>query len=198
MSTDDNNQDLVTIDDNDGGDGNDQTAEEIRLAKAEYEELVGYKSTVGSLKREIKELKRANLDGKGQGRTETLKNQMEDFGLTEKAFLRSAGISDAEEVQLAKETSRKWGMDLDRLVDDDDFKLKLEKHRVTKSNAKATNVDGGSGTGQSTAKNSTDYWSERNILPTAKDVPDRKTRAKIALEMAQLSKGGGRGKFYNE
>lgn len=195
MNTDDNNQDGITTD-NGNGEGNGQTAEEIKLTKAEYEELVSHKSTVGSLKRELKDLKKS-LEGKGEGTTETHKTQQEEFGLLQKSYLRSAGITDPDEVELAKGLSKKWGMDIDVLVDDEDFKLKLDKIRTTKSNAKATNVEGGNGSSGG-AKNSVDYWSQKGELPTSKDVPDRKTRADIHREMAKRSRHGGGGKFYNE
>lgn len=187
------NQDVVVDVDNDGG-GNEADAQDIKLSKEEYGKLKAYESTVGSLKRELKDLKKA-MESKGN--EEAPKSQKEEFGLTEKAFLRSAGITDADEVELAKGLSKKWGMDIDALVDDEDFKAKLEKVRNTKANAKATNVEGGNGSSGG-AKNSIDYWSQKGDLPSSKDVPDRATRAKIHREMAQRSRGGGGGKFYNE
>jgi hypothetical protein len=141
-------------------------------------------------------LKKA-LEGKGEGRTEAPKSQKEEFGLLQKSFLRSAGITDPDEVELARETSKKWGVDVDSLVDDEDFKLKLDKLRTTKSNVKATTVEGGSGASGG-AKNSVDYWSQKGELPSSKDVPDRKTRAEISREMAKRSRHGSGGKFYNE
>lgn len=194
MNTDENNQE-VTIDNNNGGDGNGQV-EEVKLTKAEYEELIGHKSAVGSLKRDLKEARKA-LDEKNSGKLETPKNQPEEFGLLQKSFLRAAGIVDPDVVELAKTLSKKWNMDIDVLVDDEDFKAKAEKITTAKSNAKATDVEGGSGTSGG-AKNSTEYWSQRGELPTAKDVSDRKTRANIHREMAKRSRGGGGGKFYNE
>jgi len=195
MNPDENNQEGV-ITDTDNGGGNDEAIENLNLSKREYEELVGYKSTVGSLKRELKDLKKA-LEGKGEGRTEAPKSQKEEFGLLQKSFLRSAGITDPDEVELARETSKKWGVDVDSLVDDEDFKLKLDKLRTTKSNVKATTVEGGSGASGG-AKNSVDYWSQKGELPSSKDVPDRKTRAEISREMAKRSRHGSGGKFYNE
>lgn len=194
MNTDENNQE-VTIDNNNGGDGNGQV-EEVKLTKAEYEELIGHKSAVGSLKRDLKEARKA-LDEKNSGKLETPKNQPEEFGLLQKSFLRAAGITDPDVVELAKTLSKKWNMDIDVLVDDEDFKAKAEKITTAKSNAKATDVEGGSGTSGG-AKNSTEYWSQKGELPTAKDVSDRKTRANIHREMAKRSRGGGGGKFYNE
>lgn len=195
MDTDNNNQDVV-IDNTDNGGGNDTDAQDIKLSKDEYGKLKAYESTVGSLKRELKDLKKS-MEANGQGKTEAPKSQQEEFGLLQKSYLRSAGITDAEEVELAKGLSKKWDMELDVLVDDEDFKAKLEKIRTTKANAKAINVEGGSGTSGG-AKNSVEYWSQKGELPTSKDVPDRKTRAAISRTMAERSRGGGGGKFYNE
>lgn len=196
MNTDENNQEGVI--NNDDGGGNDEmtTTEEVKLTKAEYEEFVGYKSTVGSLKRELKDLKKS-LEGKGEGRAEAPKSQSGEFGLLQKSFLRSAGIIEPDEVELAKQTSKKWGVDVDSLVDDEDFKAKLEKLRTTKSNAKATTVEGANGSSGG-VKNSVEYWSQKGELPSSKDVPDRKLRAEISREMAKRSRYGSGGKFYNE
>lgn len=183
--------DIVVTEDNGGG--NETEAQEIKLSKDEYGKLKAYESTVGSLKRELKDLKKSME----KGTEEAPKSQQEEFGLLQKSYLRSAGITDADEVELAKGLSKKWGMDIDVLVDDEDFKAKLEKIRTTKANAKATNVEGGNGSSGG-AKNSIEYWSQKGELPTSKDVPDRAARAKIHREMAQRSRGGGGGKFYNE
>lgn len=195
MNTEENNQDGI-VTNNDNGGGNDLGDQDIKLSKDEYGKLKAYESTVGSLKRELKDLKKS-LEEKGQGNKEAPKSQQEEFGLLQKSYLRAASIVDADEVELAKTLSKKWGMELDVLVDDEDFKAKLEKLRTTKSNAKAVDVEGGSG-GTGGAKNSTEYWSQKGELPSSKDVPDRATRAKIHREMAQRSRGGGGGKFYNE
>lgn len=195
MDTDNNNQDGV-ITDNDNGGGNGATAEEMKLSKAEYEELIGYKSTVGSLKRELKDLRKA-VEGKGEGHAEAPKSQKEEFGLLQKSFLRAAGYTDPEVVELAKTLSKKWDMDVDVLVEDEDFKAKAERILTTKANAKATDVEGGSGSSGG-AKNSVEYWAQKGELPSSKDVPDRKTRADISRELAKRSRHGSGGKFYNE
>jgi hypothetical protein len=195
MDTDNNNQD-VTIDANNGGEGNgNEAAQEFKLSKAEYEELVGYKSTVGSLKRELKDLKKSS-EGNGQGNKETPKTNTEEFGLLHKSFLRAAGITAEDEVDLAREVSKKWGMDIDKLVDDEDFKGKLQKVRDAKANAAAVDVRGGSSS-SSGAKNTPQYWIQKGTPPTPNDIADRKTRASIIRAMADHGKNAG-GKFYNE
>lgn len=186
------NQEVATPEEG-AGEGKDQTTEEVKLSKAEYEELVGYKSTVGSLKRELKDLKKPKDEPKES--KETPKNQTEEFGLLQKTFLRAASIVDEDEVELAKDIQKKTGVDWDRLVDDDYFQMKLKKLRDGKANTAALDVRGGSAPSGG-AKNTSQYWMAQGNPPTAKDVPDRKVRAKIVREMLDTQKNAG-GKFYN-
>lgn len=172
---------------------NDTTTEgdvaEVKLSKAEYEELVGYKATVGSLKRDMKDLKKS-LDTK----TETPEVKADEFGLLQKTFLVSSGIKDADEIELAKEIQKKTGVEWDKLVEDDYFQSRLTKLRNTKENANATDVTGGSGGG---VTKSADFFIAKGVPPTAKDIPDRKARVAIINQMMDAEKNGG-GKFYNE
>lgn len=165
-------------------------AETISVSREEYEKL---NQTIGSMKRELKDLKKPKEETTDTSKT---KSDSEEFGLIQKTFLRSAGISDAEEVELARELSKKWDMDIDVLVDDEDFKVRLEKHRTSKANALASsNIKGGGGTNN--AKLSSEYWSAKGVPPTRADVPDRKVRAKIVRDMMASSGTNGK-RFYND
>lgn len=119
--------------------------------------------------------------------------------LAAKAFLRSAGITKKEEVELALSTAKKWGIDtdnLDELVDDDDFQTKLEKLRTKQANIEAsTGVNGDKPT--TSVKNTAEYWIAKNTPPTPDQVPDGATRRKIIAEMMRLAETGGK-KFYND
>ena len=176
----------VVIDTNDG-EGEPET-DVLTIPKKDYETL---NQTLGSLKRELKDLKKSKEEVK-----ETPKTKPEESGLLQKSYLRAAGISDAEEVELALSTAKKWGVEVDALVDDEDFTAKLEKLRTSKANALATsNVRGGPSA--ASAKNTPDYWLAKGAPPSASDVPDRKTRAKIVR--ALMAKAGTNGKtFYND
>ena len=158
--------------------------EVVTLKKSEYETL---NQTLGSLKRELKDLRKP--------KEETPAPQLDSSGLVEKTFLRAAGISGDEEVSLALETAKKWGMPIDKLVDDEDFKQKLEKHRIQKANLEATTNVRGDKSGGS-AKDSLAYWQAKGTPPTPQDVPDDKTRRGIVREMIKSSKSGA--KFYNQ
>lgn len=160
-----------------------------RLAALEAE-LSKRDETIGSLKRDLKDAKKTK-----ETVTSEKNEAPESNTLLEKAFLRSAGITDKEEVELALSTAKKWDMSIDALVDDEDFKGKLEKHRTTKSNALATSNIRGDKSGGS-AKDTPAYWIAKGTAPTADQVPDRKTRATIARAMIANTKSGK--KFYSD
>lgn len=185
------NTEVVADTNNNEGGGEESNADTIAVAKADYEKL---NQTLGSLKRELKDLKKAKEETKDVSK-ETTTAKPDSNNLIEKAFLRSAQITAEDEVELALTTAKKWGVSVDKLVDDEDFKTKLDKLRTTKSNIAATsNIRGAAGTSQ--AKNTPEYWVAKGVPPTAADVPDRKVRAKIARAMMDSSKSGK--KFYNE
>ncbi len=170
----------------DGGEGKETGSENITLSKADYDKL---NQTLGSLKRELKDFKKPKEEPKETPQTKP------DLGLLQKSYLRAAGISDSEEVELALSTAKKWGVEVDALVDDEDFKAKLDKLRTNKANLAATsNIKGGKGTQES--KNTPEFYIARGTPPSATEVPDRKTRAKIARAMIENTKSGK--KFYND
>lgn len=186
MITDDNNQNTSTDDQsNDVGDQGGETQDEvITLKKADYDKL---QTTLGSMKRELKDFRKP--------KEETVTKTPEVPALLQKSYLRAAGITAQDEVALAMDTAKKWGVEVDQIVDDEDFQVKLGRLRTQKSNEVATtNVRGGSGTSQ--AKNTSEYWIAKGIPPSPTDVPDRKTRAKIALDMMANAKSGKT--FYND
>ena len=183
MDTETTETDVVT---ETGGEG--EQAETLTIPKKDYETL---NQTLGSLKRELKDLKKTK-----ETATETPQTKPTDTGLLQKSFLRAAGISDAEEVELALSTAKKWGVEVDALVDDDDFKAKLEKHRTAKANSLATSNIRGSA-GETQAKNTPEYWISKGAPPSRTDVPDRKTRATIVRAMMKNASTDGK-KFYND
>ena len=114
----------------------------------------------------------------------------------EKVTLRSEGITHPDDVELARSISKKWGMDVDEVVADEDFKVKLERQQTARANVAATaGVKGGGGT--SDAKNTAEYYIAKGVPPTKEQVPDRKTRAAIVRTMVAGANTGGK-KFYND
>lgn len=191
MTTNDNNQNPT--EGKPEGEGSQPTSEEIKLTKAEYDELQKIKVEHGSFKRELKDLKKSQETKKDETPEQT---KPEDSALLKKAFLRSSGITEKEEQELALETAKKWGVEVDALVEDADWQTKLSKFRTEKSNAlAASGLKGGAGT--SGAKNTTEYWKAKGTPPTPDDVPDRKTRQKIVRELRESSSNKGT-RFYNE
>lgn len=185
--TDNNSQEADVEAINNEGEG--QEAEVVTLSKADYAKL---NESIGSMKRELKDARKA----KETTETPTKETKTEEFGLLHKSFLRAAGITDSEEVELARLTAKKWGVGIDEVVDDEDFKVKLDKHRTNKSNALATsNIKGGVGT--QSAKNTPAYWIAKGTPPSREDVPDKTTRWAINAAIRKGASGSG-AKFYND
>lgn len=188
MNSDNNNQADDAQSQNSAGD--ESQVETVSVSKAEYDKL---NQTLGSLKRELKDVKKS----KDEPITETPKSNSkpDESNLLQKAYLRSAGITSQDEVELALSTAKKWDVSVDSLVDDEDFKAKLEKLRTQKSNEVATSGIKG-GAGKSQAKDSPEYWIAKGVPPSSTDVPDRKTRVKIARAMMADAKNSKT--FYND
>lgn len=165
-------------------------ADVVTLKKDEYEKL---NQTLGSLKRELKDLRKPKEETK-----ETPQTKPDDVLLQrmEKLALKSAGITHPDDVELARTTAKKWGMDIEDVSVDDDFKAKLERQQTSRSNSEATSgIRGTQGTSQ--AKNDPAYWLAKGTPPSRSDVPDRKTRAAIARAFMKNAGTNGK-KFYND
>lgn len=176
---------------NEGGEGNETEVETVAVPKQDYDKL---NQTLGSLKRELKDLKKSKEEPKETSKT----NQPDENKLLErleKVSLRQAGIEHSDDIELARNTAKKWNMDLEEVLGDEDFKAKLEKQQTTRANKEATSGIKG-GAGQSQAKNTPEYWKAKGVPPTPADVPDRKTRAKIVRAMIEGSKSSK--VFYND
>jgi hypothetical protein len=114
----------------------------------------------------------------------------------EKMALKSEGITHPEDIELARNTAKKWNVDIDEVLADEDFKVKLERQQTNRSNTLATSgVRGGSSTSQ--AKNTPEYWLAKGQPPTPAEVPDADTRRKIARSFMSKAKGNGKMSFYN-
>lgn len=168
-------------------------ADIVSIPKKDYDTL---NQTLGSLKREIKDLKKSKEDTKDETPKTNAKpdnnNLLEKF---EKMSLRQAGITHEDDIELARKTAKKWGVDVDEVLADEDFKVKLERQQTGRANLAATSgIKGGAGSNQ--AKNTPEYWIAKGTPPSPTDVPDRKVRAKIARAMMTNAKSGK--KFYND
>jgi hypothetical protein len=183
---------IDSIENNEGGEGNEIESETISISKSDYEKM---NQTLGSLKRELKDFKKSNNEPKETSTT----NQPEGNKLLErleKVALRQAGIDNAEDIDLARKTAKKWNMDIEEVLMDEDFKVKLEKQQTSRANTIATTGIKGSANQAMQAKNTPEYWVAKGVPPTPIDVPDRKTRAKITRAMITSSKSSKT--FYND
>lgn len=165
------------------------TEDTIAVPKADYEKM---NQTLGSLKRELKDLKKSKDDVK---ETSQKPDENRLLDRVEKMALRQANISHEDDIALAKNIAKKWNMELEDVLVDEDFKLKLERQQTSRDNLAATSkIRGGAGTSQ--AKFTPEYWIAKGVPPTVADVPDRKTRVAIAKAMMSNTKDGK--KFYND
>lgn len=185
----------VTVDTTkDGEEGNEAEAETITVTKKDYDKL---NQDYGSLKRDFKDLKKNTEKPK----EETSTNQKPDEKLLqrmEKLAFKQAGLDHSDDIELARTTAKKWGMDIEDVLVDDDFKVKLEKQQTARANVQATSSVKGSGGNSSSAKNTSEYWQAKGQPPTPADVPDKATRQKIVRSMMNNAKGDGKMKFYND
>ena len=166
-------------------------SETVSLSKAEYEKM---NQTLGSLKRELKDLKKSSKEEPKESQKSEENALLQKI---ERMSLRQAGITHTDDIELAQKTAKKWGMDIDEVLDDEDFKAKLERQQTSRSNAEATsNIKGGGGK-TSDAKNSPEYWIKKGVPPSRTDVPDRKTRVGIVRAMMKNASSNGK-VFYND
>jgi hypothetical protein len=184
------NEEIVPVDTtNNETEGSEAKEETVSLSKTEYEKL---NQTLGSLKRELKDLKKPKEETVKESSKADTAPLLEKI---ERMTLRQAGLTESEDIELARNTAKKWGIDIDEVLLDEDFKLKLERQQANRANAIATSrIKGGAGTSQ--AKNTPEYWQAKGVPPSPSDVPDRAIRAKIVRSMMESAKVGK--KFYNE
>ena len=179
-------EDLTKLDDT-----TDWKAKTVEIEQKRREEGIRNRERTKALREQLK-----TIQEKPPAKVENKKSDELLLEKLEKVTLRSEGITHPDDVELARSTAKKWGMDVDEVVADEDFKVKLGRQQTARANVAATaGVKGGGGT--SDAKNSLEYWASKGTLPTKEQVPDRKTRASIIRAMAASSQTSGK-KFYND
>jgi hypothetical protein len=186
------NEEVVVDTTNNEAEGSIET-DSVTLKKEEYEKL---NQTIGSLKRELKDFKKPKEELK-----ETAQQTKPDDNVLlqklERMSLRQAGITEPDDIELAQKTAKKWGVDIDEVLADEDFKVKLERQQTARANIIATsNVRGSAGNSQ--AKNTPEYWQAKGVPPTPADVPDAKIRRAIVNKMMKAAEDESSGKFYNQ
>ena len=160
-----------------------------RAKKAEGFEKDGEGNWV---KEDVKETK----ESKSEKKETKSKKSDEEFGLLQKTFLRSAGIKEADEIELAEKLQKETGKDIDVLIESKYFKSELEELRDANATTKATSgVEGGSGGTKATS--SPEHWIAKGVPPTKEDIPNRAERTKIHRAMMKNASTSGK-KFYND
>lgn len=170
-----------------------QDQEIVSISKSDYEKL---HQDLGSLKRELKDLRKSSNETFKETTKKTEEtSDNKSLERLEKLAFKMANIDHEDDIDLARRTAKKWNMDVEDVLNDEDFKVKLEKQQNQRSNTLATSGIKGSGS-QSQAKLNPEYWIAKGVPPTPNDIPDRQTRSKIVQSMISHSKVGK--KFYNE
>lgn len=189
MDTEKTETDVVT--ETNEGEGESDT---ITLAKAEWEK---HNQTLGSLKRELKDLKKSQEETK-----ETPKQTKSDDALLqrmERIAFKQHNVSHEDDKDLARKTAKKWNMEIEDVLEDEDFQVKLKKQQDSRANVEATSDIKGSA-GQASSKSKSDYWIGKNTPPTDEDITANKIPrgelGKIARHF-MANKGSGK-KFYND
>ena len=136
----------------------------------------------------------AELEGKLKEPVKELKETKSEVGKLEKVFLRVAGITDPDEIELVRKWQKDTGKDIDELIDHPFVKAELEQIRQSKANKLATaNIKSDTKDG---AKDDVDHWLSKGELPQGAE--NKKLRQKILVEKLRREKDGSAGgKFYN-
>jgi hypothetical protein len=158
------------------------------------EKAIAQRERTKTLRDQLKEAK-ALAEKKPESKPESKPDESRLLEKLEKMSLRSAGITSPEDIELARNTAKKWNVDIDDVLADEDFQVKLKRQQDARANVEATSNVRGSG-GTSSAKDTPEYWIAKGTPPSRSEVPDRKARAKIARAFMENTKSGK--KFYND
>lgn len=190
----DENQDADT-----GAESGEESKEDVvTLARDEYAKL---NETMGSLKRDLKDAKKA-LESKDSEKVDT-KPDNELLKRLDKLALKTAGINGADEVELFEKWRAETGREAEVVIENSIFNKELAELRTARANLAATsNVKGEAG--ESGARNTPEYWIAKATkgndgkLLFPEETP-KELYSKIVDKMvADNSLDKNKLKFYNE
>lgn len=191
-----NGEDVV-VDIEDGGDDVDALKGNLTKLQEQNKKLFARaKRAEGFEFRDDKWIKKESTEAVKETKPEA-KPDDKLFARLEKLAFSQAGITHQDDVELARTTAKKWNMEVEDVLADEDFKIKLEKQQTNRQNLEATTKIKGGSASPSKAKESPEYWIAKGTPPTPEDVPDRKVRAKILRAMMSKSQTSGK-TFYND
>ena len=169
----------VTTEENNTGEGG-SDVEMISVPKAEYDKTL---STLGSLKRDIKDLRKPK-----ESVEEKTDSKSNDLG--EKAFLSVNGIKTPAEIAFFNKMKKETGKEADSLIESTYFQSEFREFREQEASKEATPT--GSKRSNNSQVDSVDYWLAKDELPPASE---RELRQKVVS--ARMAKEQSKGVFYN-
>jgi hypothetical protein len=177
MNNEEINEEFIDNVDESNEEANIENDESVSISKEEYQKLT---QTLGSLKRELKDLKKPNEEVSER----TNKSGGLDYGA--KAFLVANGIKGSE-TKLVEEAIKNTGESLEQILENPYFQAKLQETRDLAMTANAT-PKGNRAT--SVPTDSVEYWMAKPI----EEVP-QEMRAKVVN--ARLASDKSKEMFYN-
>ena len=177
-------EDLTALDDS-----TDWKAKAEELEQKRREDGIKQRERTKALKKELEEAKKAK-----ESKDKPQEKESAELDWGQKAFLKASGLTTAEEMKLAHTFGKRNELDLDAVLEDDDFKAKLERHRTTKANELAAEGKSGRGGAGAGGQRSVEYWLAKGEHPP-KELG--KELAEKYVE-ARRSKGKSTAMFYND
>ncbi len=169
----------------------------VTIPKTDWEKT---NQTLGSLKKELKDLKKGSEKSKEETPTENHKSDDALSQRYERLALKQAGLTHADDVDLARKIAKETGKDIEDVLESRYFKVELEALQTNRANVEATSHVKGSGSNSSNskAKESPEYWMGKENPPTPQDIPDSRLRQSIIQKMIMAKRNNKTLKFYNE
>ncbi len=163
---------------------NDNTEVEVQETETVVKEkpMESPEAKLARLQREVKRAKQKL----GIEETEEVEIKRKPFslGYAEKAYLNANGVKGKDEYDLVAEMVSNTGKDIEELLENKYFQSELKDLRSTRESKNASDATSGSRTGQSSAKDTVDYWVAKGSLPPSYMVQLRRdvVNAKIKRE----------------
>jgi hypothetical protein len=179
----DNENQTEVVTDTNNNEGGSEDANFVKVPKEEYDKTI---STLGSLKRELKDLKKPVEKSK---ESETTNSNSNDLG--EKAYLAVNGIKSADEVAFFKKMKQETGKDAEALLDSTYFQSEFKSFKELKVSSDA--MPGSSKRSNNSQVDSVDYWLAKGELPPVSEVQLRRD-----VVNARMKKETSKGVFYNQ
>jgi len=175
---------------------NEVNVESLQIQKDKWREKALDPDSGKTYKELYEESKKSDKTPKNE--TKKPKSDDEILRKFDKLALKSEGVIDQDEVDLADKLKEETGKDMEDLLSSKYFKSELASLREDKANTKATS-DVRGGQGPSEAKNTNAYWQAKGVPPTPEQVPDNKTRRDIVRSMLKSSSTQkGKMSFYSD